>query len=111
MFYLDMIKYRRYNLINIIYKDLCIYGRLQLFLLLLVLLSAMLVVIVTHHTRCMITYHEELLLEKKSLDTEWNNLILEEKMLSNHNRVENIAIDILHMHYVNVTQDNILISS
>lgn len=102
-----MIKIKRYDLVNIIYNDLYTYGKLQLFLLLLVLISAMLVIVVTYHTRCMIMNREELLLEKKVLDAEWNNLVLEEKILSNHSRIESIAIDILHMRYTDITQDDI----
>lgn len=97
-----MIKIRKYDLVNIIYRDLCIYGKLQLFLLLLVLISAMLVIIVTYQTRYMTMSLEALFVEKKFLDTEWNNLILEEKKLSNHNRLERIAIEELHMHYIDM---------
>lgn len=105
-----MIKKRKqYNLVNIIYNDLYIYGRLQLFLLLLVLISAILVVIVTNQTRFMVMYREELLLKKRAVDAEWDSLILEEKMLSNHSRVEKIAMDILHMRYVEIKKDDILI--
>lgn len=106
---LDMIKKKQYSLVNIIYNDLCIYGSLQLFLLLLVLISAMLVVIVTHQTRCMVIYREELLLKKRAVDIEWNSLILEEKMLSHHSRIESIATDVLHMCHVKITRDEILI--
>lgn len=102
-----MLRKKKYDLVNIIYNDLCVYGKLQLLLLLLVLISAMLVIITTYYTRCMIIHREELLLEQKALDVEWNNLICEEKILSDHSRIEKIAIDVLRMRYTDVTQDNI----
>lgn len=101
-------KYSRYNLVSIIYKDLYLYGRLQLLLLVLVLISAMLIVLVTYRTRCVVMCHEDFLLEKKYLDTEWDNLVLKEKILSNHSRVESIAVDTLNMYYADITQSNIL---
>ncbi|URJ32828.1 cell division protein FtsL [Candidatus Blochmannia vicinus] len=100
-------KKKQYNLISIIYDDLFFHGKQQLLLLLLVLTSAMLVILVTYHTRSMIMDREKLLLEKDALDTEWRNLILEEKILSDHSRIEGIAINKLQMHYVDPTQNNI----
>ncbi|WP_331828414.1 cell division protein FtsL [Candidatus Blochmannia sp. SNP] len=101
-----MMKKRQYNLVNIIYNDLFFYGKQQLFLLLLVLTSAMLVILVTYNTRSMIMDREKIFLEKDALDTEWRNLILEEKILSDHSRIECIAINELQMHYVDPTQNN-----
>lgn len=101
-----MIKKRQYNLINIIYNDLFFYGKQQILLLLLILISAMLVILVTYHTRSMVMDREKILLEKDALDTEWRNLILEEKILSDHSRIERIAINKLRMHYVDLTQNN-----
>lgn len=101
-----MVRYTRYNLIRIIYEDLCVYGCIQLLLLLLILISAILVVFVTYQTRYIVMCYEECLLEKNALDTEWNNLVLQEKILSEHSRIESIARDMLHMHYMDITQDN-----
>lgn len=98
-------KKKQYNLINIIYNDLFFYGKQQLLLLLLVLMSAMLVILVTYHTRSMIMDREKLFLERDTLDTEWRNLILEEKILSDHSRIERIAVNKLQMHYVDPTQN------
>lgn len=103
-----MTEKKQYNLVNIIYDDLYLYGKWQLLLLLLVLISAMLVVLVTYQTRSMIIDREKLVLEKNNLDTEWRSLILEEKILSHHNRIERIAMDKLQMHYAELTQDNTL---
>lgn len=97
---------KRYNIVRIIYDDLYIYGRLQLFLLLLVFVSAILIVMITYQTRCMVMRQEELFLERRALDIEWNNLLLKEKILSEHGRVEKIAKDMLHMHYIDMTQDD-----
>ncbi|WHL24960.1 MAG: cell division protein FtsL [Candidatus Blochmannia vicinus] len=99
-------KKKQYSLINIIYNDLYFYGKQQLLLLFLVLVSAMLVILVTYNTRLMIMDREKIILEKDVLDIEWRNLILEEKILSDHSRIERIAINKLKMHYVDPTQNN-----
>lgn len=96
----------RFTLVKIIYDDLCIYGKVRLLLLLFIMVSAMLVIIVTHQTRCMIMEQDKFLLEVNMLDHEWSNLILEKKKLSNHIRVESIAIQKLQMRYTDPILDN-----
>ncbi|URJ25218.1 cell division protein FtsL [Candidatus Blochmannia ocreatus (nom. nud.)] len=101
-------KTAKYNLVSIIYQDIRYFGVLQIFLLLSVLITAMLVVLVTYKTRCLIMHREALFLKKENLDTEWRNLILEEKILSHQRRIERIATDTLGMCYVKSMQNNIL---
>lgn len=98
---------QRYNLIKIIYDDLCIYGKIQLFLLLLIMVSAILVIVVTYQTKYMIVNYEKLLLETDILDREWNGLILEKRKLFNHIRVEDIATSKLQMRYADPLLDSI----
>lgn len=102
-----MIKKQRYNLVNIIGNDLYINGKLQLLLLLMIMITSILIIVITYQTRLMIMDHEKLLLEVDSLKNEWNNLIIDEKILSDSIRVEAIAIDKLKMHYVNPIVDEI----
>lgn len=94
-------KKERFNLIKIIYCDLCTY-KLQLLLLVLILISALFTIVVTYNTRHMVAYGEDLLLQKRALELEWNNLVFEEEILSNPSRIENIALNKLNMCYSDV---------
>lgn len=104
-----MISNERHDLISIIANDLLNHGKLPLILLLAVQVSAILVVTTTHQTRRLTAEREQMVLEKNALDIEWRNLILEEKVLGNHSRVERIAIEKLQMRYVDPSQENIVI--
>lgn len=85
------------NLAKIILLDLFSAGRLPLLMLLLIFATAMAVVFVTHHTRQMISAKDTALVERERLDDEWRNLLLEENALSEHNRVQKVAIGELEM--------------
>lgn len=104
-----MIKNKRNNLVSIICNDLIKQDKLALFLFGLVLISASLVIIITYQTRCLIVHHEQLLLEQNALDTEWRNLILEENVLGDHSRIEQLANKKFNMHYVDPLQENIIL--
>lgn len=95
-----MIKNRHFNLAKIIYNDLCLHGKIQLCLLLLIIISAIIIIWVTHQSRWLIVNREVFLLQKNILEYEWNNLILEKEILSNYLRIEDIALNKLHMCYV-----------
>lgn len=96
-----MINDRHHTLVKIIYNDLRCCGKIQLFLLLLIIISAVLVIWITYQTRCMINSREIYILKKYSLECEWNNLILEKEILSDYTRIEQIAINKLHMNHIN----------
>lgn len=98
-----MIKNKRYILISVIYNDLRIYSKMQLFLLLLIMVSAIFTIVITYQTRSMVIDRERFLLEKESLENEWNSLALKKEILSHHLRIERIAINKLQMDYVNPT--------
>lgn len=102
-----MIRNRHCILIKIIYNDLRIYGKVQLFLLLSIIVSAIFTVIVTYQTRCMMIDREKFLLKKEYLENEWNNLILKKEILSDHIRIEHIAVNKLKMDYVNSVVNDI----
>lgn len=66
-------------------------------LLLLTLLSALAVVYITQKTRAEIARHDQLLMERETLDVEWRNQLLEEHALSEHSRVDTMAREELQM--------------
>ncbi len=72
--------------------DLRTAGLVPLILLVLVLVSALSVVYTTQLSRQLVSRQDQLLMEKDNLDIEWRNLILEETALSEHSRVESMAI-------------------
>lgn len=62
--------------------------KLLLMTYLLVLLSALSVVLSAHENRQQNIALERLMQEKDNLDVEWRNLILEQRALTEHNRIE-----------------------
>ncbi|WP_315709305.1 cell division protein FtsL [Brenneria uluponensis] len=99
----------RHGLVGAIGEDLLRNGKLPLLLLIAVLVSALLVVTTTHRTRLLTAQREQLLLERDALDIEWRNLILEENVLGDHSRIEQIATEKLHMEHVDPSQENIVV--
>lgn len=95
-----MINKKSHNLVKIIYYDLCIHNKMQLFLLFLIIVSAISIICITYQTRCMIINREEFLLKKHFLEYEWNDLVIKQAMLSNPARIEKIAVNKLHMCYL-----------
>ncbi len=85
------------NLARQIFQDLIRIGKLPLFLLFLTLLSALAVVLITQKTRTAIARHDQLLMERETLDVEWRNQLLEEHALSEHSRVDTMAREELQM--------------
>lgn len=97
------------SLIRIIFYDFRRRAKAPLLLLLLIVLSAFAIISVVHHTRLLTTQKEQLALEKAAANVEWRNLILEENVLVEHNRIERIASEKLHMVHVKPEQENIVI--
>lgn len=81
----------------IILRDLFSTGRVPLLLLAIIFSSAMAVVLTTHMTRQAISQKDQALMEREMLDSEWRNLILEENALSEHSRVQRLAVSELDM--------------
>ncbi|WP_225639295.1 cell division protein FtsL [Candidatus Profftia sp. (ex Adelges kitamiensis)] len=104
-----MISNYRYTLITIISRDIIRQGKIVYFLFISVLISAVFVVIITHNTRLLIIQREQLFIARIALDVEWRNLLLEENVLGDHIRIEQIAIKKLHMQYIDPCKENILI--
>lgn len=104
-----MIGNKRHRIVEIIGRDLLYHGKLPLVLLMAVLGSAVLVVTTTHQTRLLTAEREQMLLEKDALDIEWRNLILEENVLGDHNRIESIATEKLKMRHIDLLKENIMV--
>lgn len=97
----------RYGLLKAIGDDL----RRQytaLSLLVWFLLSAVGLVFVTHHTRLLTMQQAALVNEQYRLDSEWHNLILEEKSLSDPDRIEALAKEKLMMQPLELQQEKVV---
>ncbi|GAM54188.1 cell division protein ftsL [Vibrio ishigakensis] len=80
-----------------IVRDLFTAGRIPMFLLIIIFFSAMSVVLTTHLTRQAIDHKNQALTAREKLDDEWRNLIIEENSLSEHSRVQKVAVSELEM--------------
>lgn len=107
---MECYSYQKYGLIQEIMVDLIHKAKIPLILIFTVLVSALLVVSTTYHTRLLTEKRGQLILERKFLDIEWRNLILEEKVLSAHNRIAKIAITKLKMKYIDPKEEKIVIN-
>lgn len=104
-----MIENENHSLVRVICSDLLRTAKFPLILLAAVLFSAIFVLTVVHRTRLLTTEREQLALNKAALDDEWRNLILEENVLGDHSRIARIASENMHMQYVDLKKENIII--
>ena len=86
-----------FNLLLILVSDLA-RNKLRVLLYLVVLSSAISVILSSHHNRQQNIALEELMREKDDLDVEWRNLVLEQRALTEHNRIESLVKNKLEMH-------------
>lgn len=86
-----------FNLLLILVSDLA-RNKLRVLLYLVVLSSAISVILSSHHNRQQNIALEELMREKDDLDVEWRNLVLEQRALTEHNRIESLVKNQLEMH-------------
>lgn len=84
------------QLLNILAQELR-QRKLVLTLLLACILSAMAVVQMSHLNRQLTIQQDVNYQQRDQLDTEWRNLLLEQRALAEHSRVEEIARHQLHM--------------
>lgn len=61
------------------------------------LASAMAIVVTTQNTRMLIAQHAQLVERKNNLNSDWRHLLIEENALNEHNRIEQLAKQRLHM--------------
>ena len=77
-----------FSLILILVSDLT-RNKLRVLLYFMVVTSAMAVVLGSHLNRQQNIAMETLMQQKDDLDVEWRNLVLEQRALTEHNRIEN----------------------
>ncbi len=87
----------KFSLLLILVSDLT-RNKLRVLLYLMVMVSAMAVILSTHHNRQQVIALEDLMEEKDQLDVEWRNLVLEQRALTEHNRIESMVEKQLNMH-------------
>ena len=93
-----------FNLLLILVSDLTRH-KARVLLFLLVVVSAMAVILSTHHNRQQIIALEQLMQEKDELDVEWRNLVLEQRALTEHNRIESMVQKELDMYRPSVDDE------
>ncbi len=86
-----------FSLLLIIVSDLT-RNKLRVLLYLAVIVSAMAVILGSHHNRQQVIALEDLMEEKDQLDVEWRNLVLEQRALTEHNRIETLVEKQLDMY-------------
>ncbi len=86
-----------FKLLLIIVSDLT-RNKLRVLLYLMVIVSAMAVTLSSHHNRQQVIALVDLMQEKDELDVEWRNLVLEQRALTEHNRIENLVEKQLEMY-------------
>ncbi|WP_416306128.1 cell division protein FtsL [Neptunicella sp. SCSIO 80796] len=86
----------RINLAGLILNDL-LHHPWRILLFALVIFSAAGVVLSTHHNRQLAIVLESLMQERDQLDVEWRHLILEQSVLTEHNRIETVVRKQLNM--------------
>ena len=73
------------------------HHKLLMVVLVLLILSAMAVVEFTHQNRQLTIQQDKLLQQRDALEMEWRNLLVEQRALSEHSRVEELAQQQLQM--------------
>ena len=86
-----------FSLLLIIVSDLT-RNKLRVLLYLAVLLSGMAVILCSHQNRQQVIALEDLMQQKDELDVEWRNLVLEQRALTEHNRIETLVEKQLDMY-------------
>ncbi len=93
-----------FNLLLILVTELTRH-KLRVLLFIAVIASALAVILSTHHNRQQNIALEELMREKDQLDVEWRNLVLEQRALTEHNRIEAMVQKELDMHRPDVDDE------
>jgi len=86
-----------FSFLLIIISDLT-RNKLRVLLYLAVMVSAMAVILGSHQNRQQVIALEDLMEEKDQLDVEWRNLVLEQRALTEHNRIETLVEKQLDMY-------------
>lgn len=93
-----------FNLLLILVTDLTRH-KLRVLLFILVIGSAIAVIMSSHQNRQQTIALEQLMREKDNLDVEWRNLVLEQRALTEHNRIEAMVEKQLDMYRPGVNDE------
>ncbi|NMH59220.1 cell division protein FtsL [Alteromonas ponticola] len=93
-----------FNLLLILISDLT-RNKLRVLLYLMVIVSGFAVILSTHNNRQQIIALEQQMEEKDALDVEWRNLVLEQRALTEHNRIEALVEKHLNMRRPTVDEE------
>ncbi len=93
-----------FSLLLILVTDLT-RNKLRVLLYLMVMVSAMAVILSSHNNREQLIAMEALMQERDELDVEWRNLVLEQRALTEHNRIESLVKKQLNMHRPNAKEE------
>ncbi|MCW8107059.1 cell division protein FtsL [Alteromonas ponticola] len=93
-----------FNLLLILISDLT-RNKLRVLLYLMVIVSAFAVILSTHSNRQQIIALEQQMQEKDALDVQWRNLVLEQRALTEHNRIEALVEKHLNMRRPTVDEE------
>ncbi|MFM2478035.1 cell division protein FtsL [Celerinatantimonas sp. MCCC 1A17872] len=87
---------RQPSLLGIILSDLK-HFKLFWLIVVLCLVSALAIVVTTQNTRLLITQRAKLIDKQDQLNNNWRHLLIEDNALDEHNRIEQLAKQKLHM--------------
>ncbi len=94
----------KFNLLLILIGDLT-RNKLRVLLYLMVIVSAFAVILSTHNNRQQIIALEQQMQKKDALDVQWRNLVLEQRALTEHNRIEALVEKRLNMRRPTVDEE------
>lgn len=86
-----------FNLLLLVVTDLT-RNKLRVLLYLAVMGSAFTAIMISDMNRQQIILLEDLMEERDEMDVQWRNLVLEQRALTEHNRIENQVRKHLDMH-------------
>ncbi|WP_218354104.1 cell division protein FtsL [Alteromonas lipotrueiana] len=97
----------KFSLIGILVHDLA-RNKLRVLLYLMVIVSSIAVVLASHHNRQQNIELESLMQQRDELDVQWRNLVLEQRALTEHNRIEAMVEKQLDMHRPSADQEVVI---
>ncbi len=96
-----------FSLVGILVHDLA-RNKLRVLLYLMVIVSSIAVVLASHYNRQQNIELESLMQQRDELDVQWRNLVLEQRALTEHNRIEAMVQKQLDMHRPSADQEVVI---
>lgn len=97
-----------FSLLLILVSDLT-RNKVRVLLYLMVIGSALAVILSSHNNRQQVIALEALMKQKDDLDVQWRNLVIEQRALTEHNRIEALVKKQLDMHRPNA-EDEVVVT-